>query len=174
VISVAKGYEALLAYIGIGSNLGEKLENCLRAVEAIGSDARNCLVRCSRFYRTEPMGKKDQAWFINGVAAVETAMGPRELLEFLLSVEKEMGRARKERWGPRIIDLDILFYGDRVLNEEGLQIPHPRLHERRFVLVPLKEIAPGLVHPVFHRTVSQILGELDAEEKVSPIPEERE
>jgi len=171
VFSVAKDFEALLAYIGIGSNLGEKMENCRRAVEAIGSDAGNRLVRCSRFYRTEPVGKKDQEWFINGVAAVETTMGPRELLEFLLSVEKEMGRTRKERWGPRIIDLDILFYGDRVRNEEGLQIPHPRLHERRFVLVPLKDIAPDLVHPVFHRTVSQLLGELTAAEEVSPVPD---
>ena len=171
--SVAKGFEALLAYIGIGSNLGEKVENCRRAIKAIGSDARNRLVGCSRFYRTEPMGKKDQEWFINGVAAVETTMSPRELLEFLLSIEKEMGRDRIERWGPRIIDLDILFYGDRVLNEEGLQIPHPRLHERRFVMVPLKDIAPDLVHPVLQRTVSQILGELNAADEVSPVPEER-
>jgi 2-amino-4-hydroxy-6-hydroxymethyldihydropteridine diphosphokinase len=162
----------LLAYIGIGSNLGNKLGNCRRAVEAIGADGRNRLVRCSRFYRTEPVGKKDQEWFINGVAAVETTMGPRELLEFILSVEKGMGRARKERWGPRIIDLDILFYGDRVLEEEGLEVPHPRLQERRFVLVPLEEIAPDLIHPIFHRTISQILGELKAEEKVSPVSEE--
>ena len=163
----------MLAYIGIGSNLGEKLENCRRAIEAIGSDARNRLVRCSRLYRTEPVGKTEQEWFINGVAAVETTMGPRELLDFLLSVEKEMGRARKERWGPRIIDLDILFYVDQVLNEEGLQIPHPRIHERRFVLVPLMDIAPGLIHLVFHRTVSQILGELNEAEEVSPVAEER-
>jgi 2-amino-4-hydroxy-6-hydroxymethyldihydropteridine diphosphokinase len=163
----------MLAYIGIGSNLGEKVENCRRAIEAIGSDARNRVVGCSRLFRTEPVGKKDQEWFINGVAAVETTMSPRELLEFLLSIEKEMGRARIERWGPRIIDLDILFYGDRVLNEEGLQIPHPRLHERRFVMVPLKDIAPDLVHPIFQRTVSQILGELNATDEVSPVPEEK-
>jgi len=163
----------MLAYIGIGSNLGEKVENCRRAIEAIGSDARNRVVGCSRLFRTEPVGKKDQEWFINGVAAVETAMSPRELLEFLLSVEKKMGRNRIERWGPRIIDLDILFFGDRVLNEKGLQIPHPRLHERRFVMVPLKDIAPDLVHPIFQRTVSQILGELNATDEVSPVPEEK-
>ena len=163
----------MLAYIGIGSNLGEKVENCRRAIEAIGSDARNRVVGCSRLFRTEPVGKKDQEWFINGVAAVETAMSPRELLEFLLAVEKKMGRNRIERWGPRIIDLDILFFGDRVLNEKGLQIPHPRLHERRFVMVPLKDIAPDLVHPIFQRTVSQILGELNATDEVSPVPEEK-
>jgi len=161
----------LLAYIGIGSNLGDKLENCRRAMEAIGADARNRLIRRSRFYRTEPVGKKDQEWFINAVVAVETTMRPRELMEFLLSVEKGMGRIRQERWGPRIIDLDILFYGDRVLDEEGLQIPHPRLHERRFVLAPLKDMAPGLLHPVFRRTVAEILEELDAAEKVFPVPE---
>ena len=161
----------MLVYIGLGSNMGDGVKNCLRAMEAIGSDARNRLVQCSRFYRTEPVGKKDQDWFINGVAAVETAMSPRELMEFLLSVEKKMGRARKERWGPRVIDLDILFYGERVLKEEGLQVPHPRLHERRFVLIPLKDIAPGLVHPVLQRTVSQILGELHTEEKVYPVPD---
>ena len=164
----------MLAYIGIGSNLGDKLGNCRRGIEAIGADARNRLVGHSRFYRTEPVGKKDQEWFINGVVAVETTMSPAELMEFLLSVEKEMGRVRQERWGPRIIDLDILFYGDRILDEEGLQIPHPRLHERRFVLTPLKDMAPGLLHPVFHRTVAQILAGLDAAEKVFPVPEARE
>jgi 2-amino-4-hydroxy-6-hydroxymethyldihydropteridine diphosphokinase len=161
----------MLAYIGIGSNLGDKLENCRRAMEAIGADARNRLVGRSRFYRTEPVGKKDQEWFINGVVAVETTMSPAELMEFLLSVEKGMGRIRQERWGPRVIDLDILFYGDRVLDEEGLQIPHPRLHERRFVLAPLKDMAPGLLHPVFHRTVSQILEELKTQEKIDPVPD---
>jgi 2-amino-4-hydroxy-6-hydroxymethyldihydropteridine diphosphokinase len=164
----------MLVYIGLGSNMGDGVKNCRRAMEAIGADARNRLVGRSRFYRTEPVGKKDQQWFINGVVAVETTMSPGELMEFLLSVEKGMGRIRQERWGPRVIDLDILFYGDRVLDEEGLQIPHPRLHERRFVLAPLKDMAPGLLHPVFHRTVSQILAGLDTKEIVFPVPEERE
>jgi 2-amino-4-hydroxy-6-hydroxymethyldihydropteridine diphosphokinase len=163
----------MLVYIGLGSNMGDGVKNCRRAMEAIGADARNRLVGSSRFYRTEPVGKKDQEWFINGVVAVETTMSPRELMEFLLSVEKAMGRVRQERWGPRIIDLDILFYGDRVLDEESLQIPHPRLHERRFVLVPLEQIAPGLVHPLFERTVAQILAGLDTAEIVFPVPEEK-
>ncbi len=163
----------MLAYIGIGSNLGDKLKNCRQAVEAIASDPRNRLVQCSPFYRTEPVGKRDQEWFINGVAAVETGMAPGELLDFLLSVENRMGRVRKEKWGPRIIDLDILFYGDMIVDEKGLQIPHPRLRERRFVLVPLNDIATGLIHPVFRRTVSQLLADLKTEETVLPIPEDK-
>jgi len=162
-----------LAYIGIGSNLGDKLGNCRLALEAIGADPRNRLVRCSPFYRTEPVGKRDQGWFVNGVAAVEAGMEPRDLLAFLLSVENRMGRIRTEKWGPRLIDLDLLFFGDLVLDEKGLQIPHPRLQERRFVLVPLNDIAPGLLHPVFRRTVSQLLADLKTEETVLPIPEDK-
>jgi 2-amino-4-hydroxy-6-hydroxymethyldihydropteridine diphosphokinase len=117
------------------------------------------------------VGKKDQAWFINGVIAVATSLRPREFLDFLLEIEHKMGRERGERWGPRVIDLDILFYGAEVLNEGGLQIPHPRLHERRFVLIPLRDIAPHLEHPLLAKTVSQIISELPEEEKVLPILE---
>ena len=117
------------------------------------------------------MGKKDQDWFINGVVAAETSLRPREFLDFLLDIERQMGRERGERWGPRVIDLDILFYGAKVLNEGGLQIPHPRLHERRFVLIPLRDIAPDLEHPLLNKTVSEILSELPVEEKVVPLSE---
>jgi len=164
----------MLAYIGFGSNVGDGIKNCRRALEAIGADPRNRLGPCSPFYRTEPVGKRDQDWFINGVAAVETSMTPQEMLEFLLSVEDRMGRVRQEKWGPRIIDLDILFYGDMVLDENSLQIPHPRLRERRFVLIPLKDIAPDLIHPVFRRTISQLLSELKSEEMVLPVSEDKE
>ena len=159
-------------YIGIGSNLGDKAGNCRRAVEVILADARNRIVQCSPFYQTEPVGKKEQDWFINGVSAMETSMEPAELLEFLMGVEKMMGRVRRERWGPRVIDLDILIFGQEVINKEGLQIPHPRLHERRFVLVPLRDIAPDLMHPLLGKTISQILAELPGEEKVLPLPQE--
>jgi 2-amino-4-hydroxy-6-hydroxymethyldihydropteridine diphosphokinase len=172
-LSPLLAYE-MLAYIGLGSNLGDGIQNCRRALEAIGSDPRNRLVQCSPPYRTEPVGKRDQDWFINGVAAVETSMTPGDLLEFLLSVEDRMGRVRKEKWGPRIIDLDILFYGDRVLDGNNLRIPHPRLQERRFVLVPLSDIAPDLVHPVFRRTISRLLTELKSEEMILPVLEEKE
>ncbi len=161
----------MLVYIGIGSNQGDPVENCRRAVGGIVSDRRNRLVRCSSFYRTEPMGRKDQDWFVNGVVLVETSLGPRQMLEFLLSLEKKMGRVRRERWGPRVIDLDILFYGEEVIDEENLQVPHPRLHERRFALIPLKEIAPDLKHPRLGKTISQILSASEGEEKVFPLQE---
>jgi 2-amino-4-hydroxy-6-hydroxymethyldihydropteridine diphosphokinase len=162
----------LLAYIGIGSNMGDKLKNCRQAIEGLASGGAIRLVRCSPFYRTEPMGRKDQDWFVNGVILVETCLGPRELLACLLSLEEKMGRIRGERWGPRIIDLDILFYGQEILEEQGLQIPHPRLHERRFVLMPLQDIAPELKHPALRKTVSQILSEWEGEERVLPLQEE--
>lgn len=162
----------MLVYIGVGSNLGDKVGNCRRAVEAILADGRNQIVQCSPLYRTEPVGKKDQDWFINGVFAMETSMEPGELLDFLLATEKIMGRVRTERWGPRVIDLDILIFGQKVISEGGLQIPHPRLHERRFVLVPLRDIAPNLVHPLLGKTIYQILAELPGEEKVLPLPGE--
>jgi 2-amino-4-hydroxy-6-hydroxymethyldihydropteridine diphosphokinase len=161
----------MLAYIGIGSNLGDKQGNCRRAIETLGSDPRNRLVRCSPLYCTEPVGKTDQDWFVNGVVSLETSMGPRELLEFLLSVEKKMGRIREEKWGPRTIDLDILFYQDQTLHDNDLHIPHPSLHERRFVLIPLKDVAADLVHPELGKTVSSMLAELDTEERVTPLEE---
>jgi 2-amino-4-hydroxy-6-hydroxymethyldihydropteridine diphosphokinase len=162
----------MLVFIGVGSNLGDKVGNCRRAIEALLADARNRIVQCSPLYQTEPVGKKEQDWFINGAFAMETSMEPAELLEFLLGVEKMMGRERRERWGPRVIDLDILIFGQQVINKEALEIPHPRLHERRFVLVPLRDIAPDLRHPLLGKTISQILEELPGGEKVFPLPQE--
>jgi len=160
----------MLTYIGIGSNQGDALSNCRKAIQAIAADPRNRLVQCAPFYRTEPVGEKDQDWFINGVIALETSMPPRDLLHFLLTVEKSLGRFRRERWGPRIIDLDLLFYGNVISEDEELRIPHPRLHERRFVLVPLKDIAPDWEHPLLHQTIAEILGSLKKEEIVLPLP----
>ena len=159
----------VLVYIGIGSNLGDPLGNCRAAIRAMAADGRNQLVKVSPFYRTEPVGKKDQDWFINAVAAIQTSMKPGELLHFLQTIECEMGREQRERWGPRIIDLDILFYGDQVIQEEGLQVPHPRIHERRFVLAPLNDIAPDLKHPLLGKTMYQLLSVLPQEEKVIPL-----
>ena len=159
----------MVVYVGIGSNLGDKMDNCRRAIEAIGSDSRSRLLKCSPFYHTEPVGEKKQDWFVNGVLGVETSRGPREFMDFLLAIEKTMGRVRGKRWGPRVIDLDILFFGQEIIREEGLQIPHPQLQERRFVLVPLRDIAPHLVHPLQGKTISQILAELKKEEKVLPL-----
>jgi len=161
----------MLTYIGVGSNLGNPAANCREAIRAIATDKRNQIVARSPFYRTEPVGVKEQDWFVNRVVAVETELNPFEFMDFLMNIERQMGRERRERWGPRIIDLDLLFYGDRVLSKAGLQIPHPRLHERRFVLVPLQDIAPYLKHPLLAKTISQILSELPAGEKVYPLAE---
>ena len=155
-----------LSYIGIGSNLGDALHHCHLAICAIQAEKQNHIIAISPFYRTEPVGRKDQDWFINAVAAVETSLNPRELLHFLQTLEGKMGRVRKERWGPRVIDLDILVYGDQVVEEEDLRIPHPGLHTRRFVLAPLNDIAPDLRHPLLNRTIFQLLSILPEEEKV--------
>ena len=160
-----------LAYIGIGSNLGDPIRNCNLAIRAMAADRRNRIIQISPFYRTEPVGKKDQHWFVNAVAALETCRSPRGLLDFLQTIEREMGRERREKWGPRIIDLDLLFYDDQVIQTEGLVIPHPRLHERRFVLAPLRDIAPDLRHPLLNKPISELLAELLEGEKVIVIRE---
>ncbi len=145
------------AYIGLGSNLGDGILNCKKALDLMGHSPHTEVIEASSFYRTEPVGKKDQGWFINCVAHITTGLEPNGLLSFLLSIEKEMGRERKEKWGPRTIDLDILFYGDTVMKEGSLIIPHPLVQERRFVLIPLVELAPDLVHPVLKKSIIQLL-----------------
>jgi 2-amino-4-hydroxy-6-hydroxymethyldihydropteridine diphosphokinase len=171
VFSVPSVVRNILTYIGIGSNLGDSLENCRAAIRVMAADTRNQIVKISPFYRTEPVGKKDQDWFINAVVAVKTSLSPRELLRFLQNIEREMGRVRKERWGPRIIDLDILFYENQVIQNEELRVPHPGIHERRFVLAPLNDIAPDLRHPLLEKTISQLLAALPQAEKVILLPD---
>ena len=136
-----------LAYLGLGSNLGDRRANIERALELLGEEPTIKVIRVSSFYETEPVGYTDQPDFINAVACVETELPPRELLRAIMSVETKMGRVRTIRWGPRVIDIDILMYDDQQVDEEGLQIPHPRMMERKFVLEPLAEIAPDLVLP---------------------------
>jgi 2-amino-4-hydroxy-6-hydroxymethyldihydropteridine diphosphokinase len=133
-----------LAYIGLGSNLGDREETIRRAVELLGA------ARVSTLIETEPWGYADQPRFLNAVAELETDEPPRALLTRLLEIERELGRTREgPRYGPRTIDLDLLLYGDDRLDEPGLGLPHPRLHERAFVLEPLAELAPELVVPGF-------------------------
>lgn len=143
------------SYIGIGSNLGNRHENCLHAIELL--EKRGITVKKkSSLYETEPWGVNDQPRFINMVVEIETTLEPKELLSLLKGIEKEIGRQDSFHWGPRIIDLDILLFNTLVLNEENLKIPHPFLHEREFVLRPLNEIAPDVIHPLFHMSIDEL------------------
>jgi 2-amino-4-hydroxy-6-hydroxymethyldihydropteridine diphosphokinase len=125
-------------YIGIGSNLGDRRSNVERAIAALAELGR--VGAASSLYRSAPWGRTDQPWFLNGVVAVETDRSPRELLDALLAIERRLGRTAGERWGPRVIDLDLLLYDDVTIEEAGLHVPHPRMRERGFVLVPLAEL----------------------------------
>lgn len=159
-----------IAYIGLGSNMGDKTANLKRAIDDLEKVPGNKVLAVSSFYKTEPVGNVDQDWFINAAAKVETVLTPRELLGILLKIEKELGRVRDAKWGPRVIDLDILMYDDLVIKEEGLVIPHPYLHERGFALVPLAEIAPDVVvHPIFKKSVKELLKGLDEHQKIEKI-----
>jgi 2-amino-4-hydroxy-6-hydroxymethyldihydropteridine diphosphokinase len=128
----------VITFIAFGSNLGERKKNISRALSLLSSKCT--ILKTSTIIETEPVGITNQPQFLNGVVKVETSLEPRELLEFLLSIEKKLGRERTLKNGPRIIDLDILLYGDVMVNEPGLTIPHPRMEERDFVMIPLKEV----------------------------------
>jgi 2-amino-4-hydroxy-6-hydroxymethyldihydropteridine diphosphokinase len=139
----------VIAFVGLGGNLGDAVATLRSAVQALAGLPETRLLQASRLYRTPAWGLQQQPDFINGVAMLETQLDPRALLEALLGVERDFGRQREaaSRWGPRTLDLDLLLYGDAVIDEPGLQVPHPHLHERAFALVPLLEIAPDILIP---------------------------
>lgn len=148
------------AYISLGSNLGDRELNVNRAVELIGMRAGKMIVSSSLF-ETMPWGFADQPAFINSACSIETTLSPQELLLTLRAIEDELGRDRSAlRWGPRVIDLDILLYNSLIIDEPNLRIPHPHMHERIFVLAPMVEIAPEAVHPVLGVCMEDILGRL--------------
>jgi 2-amino-4-hydroxy-6-hydroxymethyldihydropteridine diphosphokinase len=145
-------------YLSLGSNIGARAGNIARALAELPEHGVRVVGRSS-LYETEPVEFLAQGWFLNCVVEVETDLAPVELMRALLDIERAMGRERVAPKGPRIIDVDILLYGSRVVREADLEIPHPRMAERRFVLVPFAEIAPGGVHPVLKKTVAELLAE---------------
>jgi len=151
-------------YIGIGANLGNREENVRRAIELLKKTVK--VLAVSSMYETEPMYVESQPWFINCVVKAKTDLLPRELLESLKRVELTLGRREGERYGPRVIDLDILLYGDQIVKDGDLVIPHSKMQERAFVLAPLSEIEPDLVHPALGKSASRLFKELHTEKKI--------
>jgi len=145
-------------FFGLGSNIGDKKQNLHKALDLL---KEKCVIKkVSSFYKSAPMYYEDQDWFVNAAAEVDTHLSPQELMSFLEKTEKKMGRVRHMKNGPRLIDLDILFYDDLITEAKEHTIPHPKLRERSFVLVPLAEIAPEFIDPLTKKTIEELLMEL--------------
>jgi len=160
------------AHIGVGSNLGDKLNNCKHSLQKINQLPGYEVTACSDILKTEPEGVVGQDWYANCVAEIKTRRTPFQLLKDLLAIEYDMGRVRTKRWESRIIDLDILLFGQAIMESDNLTIPHPLLHKRRFVLEPLVQLAPDLVHPVLNVTIRQLFNELPKGSSAEVLKEE--
>lgn len=159
------------AYIGIGSNLEDPLQKCKEAADRVGRIPECRLLDRSRWYRTEPVGVEGQNWYVNGVISISTGgLSARELMSNLLAIEEDMGRIRKERWEPRVIDLDILLFGREIICEPDLTVPHPLMHTRRFVMAPMVDLAPEIIHPLLGKSMTELLKEIPVDEqRIRPI-----
>jgi 2-amino-4-hydroxy-6-hydroxymethyldihydropteridine diphosphokinase len=155
-------------YLSLGSNIGKREQNIARAIESLPSHGVR-VVKESALYETEPVELRAQDWFLNCVANVETNLSPQELMQLLVKIERSMGRERLVPKGPRIIDVDIVLYGAEIVKESHLEIPHPRMADRRFVLTPLAEIAPEMIHPTLKKTIRQLLHETTDHSEVRRI-----
>ena len=158
-------------YIGIGSNLGDRRANTVEAVARVKELPTTKVVRSSSFYESEPLGDA-KTWFVNSVIELETELAPEQLLKRLQAIETAMGRKRVagKRWGSRIIDLDILLVDQDVIAKRALKVPHPEMHKRRFVLMPLAEVAPQVIHPQLGRSMSALLATVKDEKRVTLLP----
>jgi len=146
-----------IVYLGIGSNIGDRKENCIEAIRLLRESPFISVTKISSFYETEPVGYENQRPFINCALEIETTLEPEMVLKTCQGIEKTLGRERRVRWGPRVIDIDILLYGNKIVKRADLKIPHPIMHERGFVLIPLSEIAPETIHPVYKKKISDLL-----------------
>ena len=154
------------AIISVGSNIGDKQANCQQGIDRLLASGKASLVKTSRFYRTSPVDFLDQDWFVNAAVKIETGFEPVELLDTLQSIQQQAGRLKGGiRFGPRILDLDIIFYDQLVMKTPLLEIPHPRMHKRRFVLQPICDIDPDIVHPLLNIPLKSLLNQLDDNEQ---------
>ena len=147
------------AYIAIGSNIGNPYQNCTEAIHKISNNDSIKIISKSSFYQTSPIGGVEQDWFINCAIKINTSLTSDSLLFNLLNIESVMGRIRGGKWGPRLIDLELLFYDSLISNKKKLTIPHPEIQKRNFVLMPLSDIAESLIHPVLKKTIGDLLKE---------------
>jgi 2-amino-4-hydroxy-6-hydroxymethyldihydropteridine diphosphokinase len=160
----------VIAYVGLGANLGDPEGQLREALRRLNDAPEVEVTRVSAFYRTPPLGPPDQPWYVNAAARLRTRLGPDELLGLLQQVETALGRVRGERWGPRRLDLDLLLYNGEVIFAPDLVVPHPEMHRRGFVLVPLAEIAPQAWHPVLHQSAGDLLAQLDPADRAAVHP----
>jgi 2-amino-4-hydroxy-6-hydroxymethyldihydropteridine diphosphokinase len=159
----------VVAYIGLGANIGEPRQQLTEALALLTATEEVEVVKVSSFYLNPPLGPPDQPWYVNTVAQLRTRLSPEDLLRVLHRIERDLGRVRREHWGPRLIDLDLLLYNGEIISGPNLWLPHPEMHRRSFVLAPLAEIAPQAWHPALEKTAAKLLEELDLKDRESLV-----